>query len=62
MVMCWHNQEGNIMTYHAFSTFIEGGERDEDESLREKEERGRLFFLNKVVQRERREKRDAYIF
>ena len=47
------------MTSYKFSTYIEGGERDEDESLREKEERGRLFFLNKVVQRERREKRDA---
>jgi len=51
-VMCGHNQEGNMMTSYEFSTYIEGGERDEDESLRKRGKKEACFFLNKVVQRD----------
>jgi len=43
-VMCGHNQEGNMMTSYEFSTYIEGGERDEDESLRKRGKKEACFF------------------
>ena len=55
-VMCWHNQEGNITTSYEFSTFIKGGERDEDESLRKKKKKDACFFEQGKSEREEREK------
>ena len=56
MVMCWHNQEGTIMTSYEFSTYIEGGERDEDESLRKRKKEDACFFEQGSSEREEREK------
>ena len=55
-VMCWHNQEGNRMTSYEFSTYIEGKERDEDESLRKRKKKDACFFEQGRSEREEREK------
>ena len=55
-VMCGHNQEGNMMTSYEFSTYIEGGERDEDESLRKRKKKDACFFEQGSSEREEREK------
>ena len=55
-VMCGHNQEGNMMTSYEFSTYIEGGERDEDKSLRKRRKGTLVFFEQGSSEREEREK------